>query len=158
MDKEASSVRLIHFTLRDYLSAHPDIFSRPRSAMAEICLTYLNSRQIKALLAAPWPGVQNIPFIEYCSIYWGVHAKKELSDCARSLALELLKRNYNPISTKLLLRHAKHFTFRSFRDCSGFSRLHCASFFRIVEVVSALIEEGCYNINEQDFCSCIPPS
>ena len=29
VDKEASTVRLIHFTLQEYFSAHPDIFSRP---------------------------------------------------------------------------------------------------------------------------------
>ena len=50
-DKEASIVRLTHFTLREYLSAHPDIFNRPHSAVAEICLTYLNSRQVKAIPA-----------------------------------------------------------------------------------------------------------
>ena len=44
VDKEASTVRLIHFTLQEYLSAHPDIFSQPHSALAEICLTYLNSQ------------------------------------------------------------------------------------------------------------------
>jgi len=41
VDKEGSTVRLIHFTLQEYLSAHPDTFSTPHSAMAEICLTYL---------------------------------------------------------------------------------------------------------------------
>ena len=30
VDKEASTVRLVHFTLKEYLSAHPDIFSSPR--------------------------------------------------------------------------------------------------------------------------------
>jgi len=43
VDREASTVRLIHFTLKEYLSARSDIFSRPHSAIAEICLTYLNS-------------------------------------------------------------------------------------------------------------------
>jgi len=38
IDKEASTVRLIHFTLQEYLSSHPDIFSSPHPAMAEICL------------------------------------------------------------------------------------------------------------------------
>ena len=51
VEKGASTVRLIHFTLKEYLSAHSDIFSRPYSAMAEICLTYLNSQQVKALPA-----------------------------------------------------------------------------------------------------------
>jgi len=55
VDKEASTVRLIHFTLQEYLSSHPDIFSSPHSAMAEICLTYLNSKQAKVLWTAPSP-------------------------------------------------------------------------------------------------------
>ena len=46
-------MRLIHFTLTEYFSTHPDIFSSPHSAMVEICLTYLNSLQLKALSANP---------------------------------------------------------------------------------------------------------
>jgi len=80
VDKEASAVRLIHFTLKEYFSAHPNIFSRPHSAIAEISLTYLNSQQVKALSAVPSAGTQNTPFLEYCSAYWGMHAKRELSD------------------------------------------------------------------------------
>ena len=80
VDKEASTVRLIHFTLQEYLSAHPDIFTKPHSAMAEICLTYLNSKQVKAFPAANFPDAQITPFLKYCSIYWGAHAKRELSD------------------------------------------------------------------------------
>ena len=91
VDKEASTVRLIHFTLQEYLSTHPDIFSRPHSTMAEICLTYLNFQRVRALSTTPSLDAQNAPFLEYCSVYWGVHAKRELSDCARSLAMELLK-------------------------------------------------------------------
>ena len=158
VDKEASTVRLIHFTLQEYLSAHPDIFSSPHSAIAEICLTYLNSQQVKRLSTAPSARSQSTPFLEYCSVYWGVHAKKYLSDCARSLALELLKENYGQVSTKSLLAQAKHFQLWSFGTCYPFSGLHCASFFGIVEVVGALIEVGCYDINEEDFSGCTPLS
>ena len=117
-DKEASTVRLIHFTPQEYLSARPDIFSSPHSAMAEICSTYLNSQQVKALLTAPSPDTQSAPFLEYCSVYWGVHAKRELSDCARSLALELLKGSCGPISTKLLLAQVKNFPLSLFETLS----------------------------------------
>ena len=100
VDKEALTVHLIHFTLQEYLSARPNIFNRPQAAMAEICLTYLNSQQIKALSTDPSPDIQNAPFLEYCSVYWGVHAKRELSDCGRSLARQLLQNNYSRILTK----------------------------------------------------------
>ena len=109
VDKETSTVRLIHFTLQEYLSALPDTFSRPHSTMAEICLAYLNSKQVKAIGAYSSPDASDIPFLGYCSVYWGVHAKKELSDCARSLALELfLFPEYDcHISVKLLLKQVE---------------------------------------------------
>ena len=156
VDKEASTVRLIHFTLQEYLSAHPDIFSGPHSAMAEICLTYLNSQQVKALSTPPSLDTQNTPFIEYCSVYWGTHAKKELSDCAQSLALRLLRGHYDQISTRFLLTQVKGRYLGHLSTWSPFSGLHCASFFGIIEVVASLIEEKCYNINEGDFLGCTP--
>ena len=156
VDKEASTVRLVHFTLQEYFSAHPNIFSRAHSAMAEICLTYLNSQQAKALSTASSVGTPNTPFLEYCSVHWGVHAKRELSDCARSLTLELLKEHYGQIPTKFLLAQAKHFRLWDFNTCFPFSGLHCASFFGIVEVVATLIEVGCDDINGEDFSGCTP--
>ena len=65
VDKEASTVRLVHFTLQEYISAHPDLLSGSHSTMAEICLTYLNSQQIKAPLTYPSLDAQNTPFLEY---------------------------------------------------------------------------------------------
>ena len=151
VDKEASTVRLIHFTLQEYLSSRPDVFSKPHSAMAEICLTYLNSQSVKTLSTNPSPNIENAPFLEYCSVYWGVHAKREHSDRGRLLALELLKDNYGEISTRLLLAQAKNFGVSHYHTVSPFSGLHCASFFGIVEVVAGLIEMECYDINEGDF-------
>ena len=83
VDKEGSTVRLIHFTLKEYLSSRPDIFSRPDSAMAEVCLTYLNSEQVKAISTDLSPNMLDSPFLEYCSLYWGVHAKENsrIAEC-----------------------------------------------------------------------------
>ena len=70
VDKEASIVRLIYFTLQEYLSSHHNVlFRRPHSAIAEICLTYLNSQQVKALSVGASPDAQAMPFLEYCSVY-----------------------------------------------------------------------------------------
>ena len=156
VDKEASTVRLIHFTLQEYLSAHPDLFSRPHSAMAETCLTYLNSQQVKALSTGPSLDTQNMPFLEYCSVYWGAHVKRELSDSAKSLSVELLKGDYGPISTKLLLVREKDLELWRYSIYVPFSGLHCASFFGIIEVVATLIEMGCYDVNSGDFSGRTP--
>jgi len=155
VDKEASTVRLIHFTLQEYLSAHPDIFIKPHSVMAEICLTYLNSQQVKALSTAPSPDTPGAFFLEYCSVYWGVHAKKELSDYGRSLALELLKEDYSQTSVELLFAHGG-LDLDDINTYHPFSGLHCASFFGIVEVVASLIEVGGSDINGESYFGCTP--
>ena len=151
MDKEASTVRLIHFTLREYLSTHPDIFSRPHSTIAEICLTYLNSEQIKALSADHFPNLLEKLFLRYCSVYWAVHAKRELSESAKSLALKLLQQYDGHISTHFLLEGVPHLDLEDFGPCFPFSGLHCASFLGTVELVSALLDLECYDINVGDF-------
>jgi len=157
VDKEASTVRLIHFTLQEYLSAHLDIFSKPHAAMAEICLTYLNSKQVKALSTAHSSDTWNAPFLQYCSVYWGVHARRDLSDCGKLLALELLKEDYSQISTKFLFAH--QFPHLASNDTwHSFSGLHCASFFGIVEVVTALIEVGGSNIDGEGLWGMTPLS
>jgi len=157
VDKEALTVRLIHFTLQEYLSGHLDLFIKPHSAMAEICLTYLNSKQVKALSTAHSPDTRNTPFLQYCSVYWGVHSKKELSEHGKSLALELLKEHYSQISSKLLLTQ-ENMHLSDDDTYPLFSGLHCASFFGIVEVVVALIEVGGYDINGEGYRGCTPLS
>jgi len=68
VDKEASTVRLIHFTLQDYLRAQPGLFGRAHSKIAETCLSYLNPRKINALLTSS-SNLQDTPFLEYPSLY-----------------------------------------------------------------------------------------
>jgi len=150
VDKEASTVRLIHFTLKEYLSTRLDIFSGPHSAMAEICLTYLNWKEVKALSTAPSPHILDTPFLGYCSLYWGVHARRELSDYARSLALHLLQEYDGQISAKSLLEQTDNASLKDMGTGFRFSGIHCASFFGIVGVVAALIEMGSCDIHAED--------
>ena len=147
VDKEGSTVRLVHFTLREYLSGRPDIFQKPHSTIAETCLTYLNSRQVMNLSATRSPETQITPFLEYSALYWGTHGKKEPSDDAKWLALKLFGQYDNHISVWLLLE-SQNIPFYLFGDLSLFTRLHCASLFGLVEVVRTLIEMGGFDINK----------
>jgi len=154
VDKETSTARLIHPTLKVYLSTRPDIFGKPHAAMAEICLAYLNSGQVKAISADPSTVIHDNPFLEYCSIYWGIHAKRELSDNARSLAIELLHKYDGHISGRLLLKQVKYLDSKgsASNPCSDigsdidfpFSGLDCASFLGIVGLVFTLKKMECY--------------
>ena len=141
VDKEASTVRLIHFTLHEYLLAHPELFGKAHSAMAETCLSYLNSHQVRALSTTPYPDLRDTPFLEYSSLYWGMHANRDLSHCAKQLALMLFDDCSNHVSTRILLNAEKSSLFHvGFDELSRFSGLHCASFFGIVEVVAGFVE------------------
>jgi len=153
VDKEALTVRLVHFTLREYLSAHPGIFDRPHAAIAEICLTYLNCQQVNALAASSSAHLSALihdkPFLKYCSLYWGVHAKKEHSQRAESLSLQLLRDNDNHISAILLI-HEYPLNMERRDNCLPLSGLHCASHFGIIGVVATLLATGGYDLNEGD--------
>src|SRR5205807_3311237 len=131
--------------------------------------SYLNSHHVKALSANPPPDLQGTPFLEYSSLYWGIHAKRDLSDCAKCLALKLFGDYNNHMSTRILLKAQKNpysrtidsdklslFTglhcasFFGIDEPSLFTGLHCASFFGIVEIVASLVEVGGCDINQKD--------
>ena len=150
VDKEAYTIRLIHLTLHEYLRAHPELFGAAHSTIAETCLSYLNSQQVKDLSTSSSSSLQSTPFLIYSSLYWGMHAKRELSDCAKLLALKLFDDCSSNISTKILLKSRQFYIHHSFSDEHVFSGLHCASLFGIDEIVAGLVEvEGC-DINQID--------
>jgi len=151
VDKEASIVRLIHFTLQEYLRAHPQLFGAAHSIIAETCLSYLNLQQVKALSTTPSPDLRGTPFLEYSSLYWGTHAKRDFSDRAKLLALKLFDNYNNHISAKILLVERTRYDYSvNLKKLSLFSGLHCASMFGIDEIVAGLIDvEGC-DINQGD--------
>ena len=151
IDKEASTVRLIHFTLHEYLRSHPELFSAAHSAMAETCLSYLNSHQVESFSANPAHDLRGTPFLEYSSLYWGVHAKRDLSSCAKLLALKLFDNYDSHISIQILIKEQKPSMYLAdFDKISQFSGLHCASCFGVDEIVACLVEmEGC-DINQMD--------
>jgi len=151
MENEASTIRLIHFTLQEYLRARPELFVTAHSIMAETCLSYLTSQQIEALSTSSSPHLQGTPFLEYCSLYWGAHARRDLSDNAKLLALKLFDNCDNHISTKILLKAQKPLSRAvAFNKPCLFSSLHFASIFGIVEIVASLVRVGGCDINQED--------
>ena len=150
VDKETSKVRLIHYTVQEYLS-QPCVLPGAHRALGQTCLTYLNYDQDKRLPANIVLNLGDISlkFLEYSSLHWGWHAKIELSGHAKSLALELLNRHGDHISTTLLLNKIRGYNVRTSTH-HLFPGLHCASYFGVDEVVTALIEmQGC-DINQRD--------
>ena len=161
VDKGSSTIRLIHFTLKEYISRHPDLFDKPHSGIAETCLTYLNFRAIKDLSAPPFvPEVpstsstssrrscdfQGTLFLKYASLYWGTHMRIEFSDRSRYLARDLLDQCGHHISHELLSKSLDW----PFKYSSPHSALHYISYFGIAEVANDLISMKRWDVNEKD--------
>ena len=157
VDKEGSVVRLIHYTLQEYLTGNRNLFESPHSTIAETCLTYLNSHQVMALSGSHVQNTQCPPFLEYSSLYWGAHMKKELSDSGKTLALKRFSNYQCHISIRLLLEHTLGWYYiYSIRDFYKFTGLHYASIFGLVEVVKALTIMDGVDINGVDEIGVMP--
>ena len=157
VDREASTARLTHHTLREYLTTHRNLFPRAHLEMAETCLTYLNSDRAKALPAKPQPDLSTMPFLKYCSRYWGIHAKRSLSDRVILLAMELLGQFENHVAANSLFDQILDPD-----DCveanapSLFGGLHCVSFFGIVDVMTSLLGMNGCGANQGDSAGISP--
>jgi len=157
VNKEASTPRLIHHTLREYLSTHRNLFPQAHLEMAETCLTYLNSDQVKTLPAKPQPDLASMPFLKYRSLYWGVHGKRELSERARFLAMELLDRYESHVTANSLFEQILDLEDSPEANApSQFTGLHCASFFGIVDTMTDLLGMSGGDANRGDSAGITP--
>ena len=98
IDMEASTVRLIHFTLQEYLYTYPNLFRPTHSIM-----TYLNFQTIKNISSTLSILPESTAFLRYSSLYWGVHASRQATNDVALLALKLFSQIRSHISTRLLL-------------------------------------------------------
>ena len=156
VEASSSTVRLVHFTLQEYLSNGPMLFDNPHSAIAEVCLTYLNFGCVRDLSPIVSSAPPTLPLLEYASCYWGKHVKKrKMTENAKRLALKLLDRFDEHISVQLLLlRYNQTRTsgpyFPSANGPTGFTGLHGVAFLKIAEIVAAVLEMKEWGVNAVD--------
>src|SRR5205807_5801436 len=130
--------------------------------MPGTCLTYLNFRATKEISPTQFAPPKSTPFLQYASLYWGAHARREASRDVVSLALKLFSQIETHISTKLLLLDIASRAGRYNRDIPtngnliGFSGLHCASVFGIAEITNALMGKPNTDLNKRDFLGITP--
>ena len=158
VDMEESAVRLVHFTLQEYLNSHSEMFQNPYAVMAEVCLTYLNFDCIMELSPTLDDAPQKYPFLRHASRCWGYYARKEITACAKSLALQLLQGFDNHISAMLLLREDtdEPWWTKELELPKGFTGLHCVAYMGIDEIAEALLDTRDWDVDKADFEGCTP--
>jgi len=161
VEASSSTVRLVHFTLQEHLLSDSIIFPNPHSTIAEVCLTYLNSVSVRDLPPTLRSAPTTMPLLEYASCYWGEHARKEMAENVKILALRLLDKFDGHISAQLmLLHHNKTSDYRdplnTLKGPVGFTGLHGAAFLGIVEILAAVLEMKEWDVNAKDSLSFTP--
>ena len=151
----SSTVRLVHFTLREHLLRDPTLLHDPHSTIAEVCLTYLNFRCTRDLSPSLYTAPSTMPLLEYASCYWGEHAIKGMTENVKILALMLLDKFDEHLSAQLLLlcynqdRISGPY-FHGLGGPTGFTGLHGVAFLGIAEIVAPVLEMKEWDVNAAD--------
>jgi len=150
VEKSSSTVRLIHYTLQEYLASNPNLFLKPHAVIAEVCLTYLNFTQVRVIS----PTLRFVPptlgFVEYASCHWGTHASLGTTEIVKVLALQLLDGYDQHISSKMLLLHWMDRPLYWLYSLRGFTGLHGAAYFGCAEITVALLKVKGWDVQATD--------
>ena len=155
VEASSSTIRLVHFTLQEHLLSDPTLFHSSHSTIAEVCLTYLNFRQVRDLLPNVYSAPSTMPLLEYASYYWGEHTGRGMTENVKILALGLLDKFDEHISAQiLLLRYNQDRISGPYFDESGgpagFTGLHGVAFLGIADIVTAVLEMKEWDVNAAD--------
>ena len=95
-------IRLVHFTLQEHFLNDSALPHSSHSAIAEVCLTYLNFGSVRELSPTLDSAPSSLPLLEYASVYWGVHARWGMTEKVKVLVRKFSKIRSKHISTQLL--------------------------------------------------------
>ena len=154
IEKSSSTVRLVHYTLQEYLSYCPNFFPKPHSIIAEVCLTYLNFPHVRGFSPALRSVPPTAPVVEYASCHWATHARRETTENVKALGLKLLDGYDKHISSKLVLMHgvrAEEQPFDREDTPRGFTGLHGGAYLGCPEIIVALLETNKWDVQARDF-------
>ena len=152
VEASTDTVRLVHYTLQEYLSNNANLFPSPHATIAQVCLTYLNFRCVRGLSPIHDLSSQATPLLRYASCYWGIHAKRDFTEGMRKPALGLLGGFERHVSSGILLSHNHDNWDGSLgrSNSTGFTGLHGAAYLGLVEVAAGLLEMKKWDLGTTD--------
>ena len=154
IDQETSTVRLVHYSLDEYLRKQDQIFGLTKaqwhSEIACTCLTFLNFPSLTGGEALG-ESHMTITILPYAATQWGHHLRmsEDLPDAPLELAKDYLNTSSenNPYSLDLLCKAMYPYQYR--KVLGTVSPLHIVAFFGIARIMSDPISTT-WNLDSED--------
>ena len=155
VDQETSTVRLVHYSLQEYLSRQDRILGFTKvewhMKMAHTCLTFLKFPSVTAG-EAPEQNGSTVTLLSYAATQWGHHLRRgdNSSDATMELAKEYLHIGLanNPKSLRLLYEAMYSYKYTT-RLPDDVLPAHIVAFFGIPAIMSYLISTA-RNLDSKD--------
>jgi len=154
---ENHQVVFSHYTIVGYFAKRrDDLFNNGNTYMAGLCLNYLGLGEFRrgpvhgdeegALFDA---RLKANPFLEYASLFLGVHAKASDDEKVLEVAYELIKDDERRNASIQALWFSSDEVTGNWRSRSEASPLHLAMYFKYTKLANRLLEDGA-DANIQD--------
>lgn len=146
VDEEARIIRLVHYTVREYLSRSQGVwYPDAQKDMAEVCVTYLSFRDFDGGYTESdsefEKRLKTHPFYSYAAEYWGHFAKTPPSP---ALLTFLESQTHVEASGQALLvaQRGRMYSHLSQQVPRGVTGLHLGAYFGCEDLVSALLDNS----------------
>ncbi len=157
VDEKTSEVRLVHFSVQEYLHANQSVFfPGAEKIIAGACIAYSlfdvfgegngcrsDRSEIEDLII-------NHPFIKYASRYWGIHVQCANNEGVEKLALDLLRSSRHRACSYQLVQFIRGRKERYWeqKEATSCKPLTLAAFFGLDRLVKRLFDNGEATVDE----------
>ena len=152
VENETSTVRLVHFSLQEYLTKEVQILGRPigegHEDMARACLTYIMFRSVTKMDSKKRSKENKVgtstpshALLNYAACEWGHHVRK--SGCLRGTAIQLAHKYLHMDLDRRMKSHScLCFSFGIVDPVAcSFSVMHIGAYFGIHIILSELVKQ-----------------
>lgn len=138
VDSESNHIRLVHFTVEEYLKNTRDIwFPEVENMMVETCLTYLSFQGFRSKNTAGDVSCRRVyHFCKYALAYWGIHARRDAMHSSANLVIEYLNEIDNLNIAGSVIRSSNG------SMVSEFTGLHLTAHFGLIYIAEELMRKG----------------
>ena len=93
VEEQSNTVRLVHYTLQEFLQSHLGRLRNANIHVAQVCLDYLLfddfDRDVRSFDELERLR-ENMPFLSYAANHWGYHVSGKLCECADTIQSKIL--------------------------------------------------------------------